>query len=110
AYDVYGTNTYLSMDAGGSFQTIPATSSPAAGVLFFDKANLLFQHGSGVDKLQITYTVTPVTGNIQVSAEIPKNFSLSQNYPNPFNPVTQIKYDIAKASNVSIKIFDVLCN
>ncbi len=110
AYDVYGTNTYLSLDAGGNFQTIPATSSPAAGVLFFDKANLLFQHGSGVDKMVITYNVTPVTGNIQVSTEIPRNFSLSQNYPNPFNPVTQIKYDIAKASNVSIKIFDVLGN
>jgi photosystem II stability/assembly factor-like uncharacterized protein len=110
AYDLYGTNTYLSLDDGSSFQTIPATSSPAAGVLFFDKANLLFQHGSGVDKLQITYTVTPVTGNSQISSEIPKSYSLSQNYPNPFNPTTQIKYDVARASYVTIKIHDVLGN
>lgn len=110
AYDQYGTNTYLSLDGGSNFQTIPATSSPAAGVLYYDKANLLFQHGSGVDKLQISYTVSGVTGNNQISSEIPNKFGLSQNYPNPFNPVTQIKYDVAKTSYVSLKVYDVLGN
>ncbi len=109
-YDLYGTNTYLSLDAGASFQTIPATSSPAAGVVFMDKANLLFQHGTGVDKLVITYTVTPVVSNGQISSEVPSAFGLAQNYPNPFNPSTQIKYDIAKASLVSIKVYDVIGN
>jgi len=110
AYDVYGTNTFLSLDAGASFVQYPATSSPAAGVVFLDKANLLYQHGSGVDKLVITYNVTPVTSNGNISSEIPATFGLSQNYPNPFNPSTQIKYDIAKASYVAIKVFDVLGN
>ncbi len=110
AYDEYGTNTRLSLDGGASFVTYPATSSPAAGVLFFDKANLLFQHGSGVDKMVITYTVTTVTGNGNISSEIPSEFGLSQNYPNPFNPSTQIKYDVARASLVTIKVFDVLGN
>ena len=31
-----------------------------------------------------------------------------QNYPNPFNPVTNIKYEIPKDVNVSIKIYDIL--
>jgi photosystem II stability/assembly factor-like uncharacterized protein len=110
AYDQYGTNTYLSLNGGGSFQTIPATSSPAAGVLFFDKSTLLFQHGSGVDKMVISYNVTPVTSNGQISSEIPAEFGLLQNYPNPFNPTTQIRYDVAKSSNVSVKVFDVLGN
>lgn len=109
-YDVYGTNTYLSLDGGATFQTIPATSSPAAGICFMDKSTLLYQHGSGVDKLNIVYNVTPATGNIQISSEIPSTFGLNQNYPNPFNPVTQIKYDIAKGSFVSIKVYDVLGN
>lgn len=39
---------------------------------------------------------------------IPSDFQLSQNYPNPFNPVTEIKYSIGKASNVSIKVYDVM--
>jgi photosystem II stability/assembly factor-like uncharacterized protein len=107
-YDEYGTNTYLSMDEGSNYQTLPATSNPAAGVIFLDKANLLFQHNNGVDKLQISYVVTPVTGNNQISSEIPGSFALMQNYPNPFNPSTQIKYDVAKASFVSIKVYDML--
>ncbi len=30
------------------------------------------------------------------------------NYPNPFNPTTLINYEISRASNVKIKIYDVL--
>lgn len=109
-YDQYGTNTYLSLDNGATFTQYAATSSPAAGVVFMDKATILYQHGSGVCKLNITYNVTPVVSNGQVSSEVPATFGLQQNYPNPFNPTTQIKYDIAKASYVAIKVFDVLGN
>jgi hypothetical protein len=38
----------------------------------------------------------------------PGKFSMEQNYPNPFNPSTTIKYQIPVASNVSIKIYDIL--
>ncbi|HMQ99310.1 MAG TPA: T9SS type A sorting domain-containing protein [Ignavibacteria bacterium] len=44
----------------------------------------------------------------KISTEIPENFRLYQNYPNPFNPVTNIKYEIPKDVNVSIKIYDIL--
>jgi photosystem II stability/assembly factor-like uncharacterized protein len=48
------------------------------------------------------------TGISVVSTEVPNDFMLCQNYPNPFNPTTNIKYQIAKSSFVTIKIFDVL--
>jgi hypothetical protein len=38
----------------------------------------------------------------------PIEYSLSQNYPNPFNPVTQINYQLAKAGNVRVSIFNAL--
>ncbi|HMQ70329.1 MAG TPA: Omp28-related outer membrane protein [Ignavibacteria bacterium] len=42
------------------------------------------------------------------NSQIPDKFSLYQNYPNPFNPVTNIKFDIAKSTNTSIVIYDML--
>lgn len=35
-------------------------------------------------------------------------FSLGDNYPNPFNPVTVIGFSIPIASDVSLKVFDIL--
>jgi serine protease len=42
------------------------------------------------------------------ASTIPTVFSLKQNYPNPFNPVTTIDYTVPQATNVSLKIFDIL--
>ena len=38
---------------------------------------------------------------------IPNSCALYQNYPNPFNPETEIKYGIAKAGKVVIKIYNI---
>jgi hypothetical protein len=46
--------------------------------------------------------------DVENTAELPKNYSLSQNYPNPFNPSTKINYSIPVAGNVTLKIYDIL--
>jgi hypothetical protein len=38
----------------------------------------------------------------------PRTFMLHQNYPNPFNPTTNIKFEIPRDANVSIKVYDLL--
>lgn len=51
---------------------------------------------------------TTLIGIIKNGKQVPGKFTLYQNYPNPFNPVTNISYDIAKRTLVTIKIYDVL--
>ena len=52
---------------------------------------------------------TLVVGTLSIDEDLVLDaFALHQNYPNPFNPTTQIKYDIAEDSFVSITIYDVM--
>jgi len=57
-----------------------------------------------LDWIQLNKIITSVTER----PELPDGFSLSQNYPNPFNPTTKINFDLDKASNVRLTIYNIL--
>lgn len=50
----------------------------------------------------------PQVTSVDNLAELPLKFDLKNNYPNPFNPTTNIKFSIAKNTNVKLDIFNSL--
>jgi len=54
-----------------------------------------------------TIMLTVFTGIEPVSSQLPDKFYLYQNYPNPFNPRTNIRFDIPKAGQVKLSIYDI---
>lgn len=49
----------------------------------------------------------PGTGVIEKPG-ISKEFTLLQNFPNPFNPSTTFRFQLPKASHVTLKVYDLL--
>jgi hypothetical protein len=52
-------------------------------------------------------TPATITGVQSEGSITPVEWQLYQNYPNPFNPSTNIKFSVAKAGAVKLKVFDV---
>ena len=72
-----------------------------------------FLHPGEADSLQddIADLVTPPESQTAIehaAIEKPGSYKLGQNYPNPFNPVTTIKYNLPKQSNVKIAVYNML--
>jgi hypothetical protein len=50
----------------------------------------------------------PPPTSIDSKDELPLQFTLYPNYPNPFNPSTEIRYDLADAGMVALRVYDIL--
>ena len=68
-----------------------------------------YPRGSNVPNTMDVFLVDRVVTDVQRENDlVPANFYLDQNYPNPFNPSTQIKFGITEASNIDLRVYDVL--
>jgi len=63
-------------------------------------------NGTPVHERSFTVNVGAV-GIQNNNTGVPDKFFLYQNYPNPFNPTTNIRFDITKAGNVKLAVYDL---
>ncbi len=73
----------------------------ACDVLFVIKDN-------GIGELSDTAKFTFNVSMNPAVVDVPESFKLHANYPNPFNPVTTLRFDLPKADNVKVEIFNTV--
>ena len=74
-----------------------------------DGDNDLAVANSYSDDISILINLSSMTGvDNPPEMYLPESFSTFQNYPNPFNAFTIIQYSLQEASDVTIKIYDIL--
>ncbi|HTX18630.1 MAG TPA: phospholipase D-like domain-containing protein [Bacteroidota bacterium] len=68
--------------------------------LYLQEFKQRYLDAGGTDNIAISVTEVPTV--------LPTTFALGQNYPNPFNPSTKLRFSIAAARPVTLRIYDIL--
>lgn len=117
---VTGTNVFYDSGATASISISPTQVQYNGSTYYFKRwlgggigsytgTNPSFQINSVNNYInQIAMFDTINTGINRIGTEVPSKYELSQNYPNPFNPSTTVKFNLPKAGDVTLKLYDIL--
>jgi hypothetical protein len=73
-----------------------------------DGEDEILEYSRNYHYINIYHVFNPLNAINDNAGLLPSSYRLYANYPNPFNASTVIKYDLPKASDVSIDIYDIL--
>ena len=76
-------------------------------LFFFMLSNLFASKGEGVSEVG---SLSSIATDVNISNNLPTEYSLEQNHPNPFNPTTTINYTLPGEGHVTLKIYDIQGN
>lgn len=102
---ITGENSYSTV----GFKNGAGTTSEARAYSYNDDV-------SSLKAASVTYRLKQFDfdGSFSYSKEVvvnlvaPVEYALNQNFPNPFNPTTSIKYSVAKAGMVTLKVYNTM--
>lgn len=95
AYNGYGGNLVPLTVSGNWVNTLPIANGKTALVV---RDSIIYAFSPG-----ITTSTSPTQ-----SPYVPEQIILHQNYPNPFNPVTNIRFTLPEAADVTLTVYDIL--
>jgi photosystem II stability/assembly factor-like uncharacterized protein len=105
-YTRYVKDIYRSKNRGNSWEIIATNVSEMNITDIFIDDNGFLYIGTGGDGIYRTvFSVTEVEQGVNY---YPRTFVLYQNFPNPFNSRTYIHFSIPAASDVTLKLYDIL--
>lgn len=72
-------------------------------------SSIMLSKGQLMERINAWMDVsTPTAIEPEQNTPVPTAFTMQSNYPNPFNPSTTITWNMPKASNITIRIFNIL--
>ena len=94
----------------GPFMLAANTSSYfTVAMIFAETEEELFNNAKRAQLIhESDYGQSPLLTSAEEQPEdLPNKVSLLQNYPNPFNPSTTIQFQLNKAQQISLKVYDI---